>query len=79
MVKEKNINQKIQPEQTKPMSCNPDHESYLESFHKHFVVGFKNSKSKIYLKATHSIEKTIQVTINYCKKYHLNITQLKTR
>ena len=35
-----------------------------------------NSKSKIYSKATHSIEKIIQANISYCKTFDMNIKEL---
>ena len=35
-----------------------------------------NSKSKIYLKATHSINEIIQRNINYCKRFDLDIAEL---
>ena len=39
-------------------------------------VGYSHSKSKTYLKVTHSIEDIIQANINYCKTYNLNIKEL---
>ena len=39
-------------------------------------VGLSDSKSKTYLRATHSIDEIIQANINYCKEFDLNVTEL---